>query len=96
MKTSSVAGAISVALLRFVRDARPTEAELLAWLGSGQHGRYHTLRKAGLLLVQGGVVVASPQHLTADGKHLHFENLRYNIDEDTIDILQIGSRRRQR
>ena len=96
MKPSSVVGAISVALLRFVRDARPTEAELLAWLGSAPQGRYHTLRKAGLLLVQDGVVVASPHHLTADGKHLHFENLRYNIDEDTIDILRIGSRGRKR
>jgi hypothetical protein len=91
MNSSSVASAISFALLRFIRDGRPTEAELLAWLGSAQHGRYHTLRKAGLLLVQDGVIVASPQHLSEDGKHLTFENQRYNIDEGTINVFRIKS-----
>ena len=91
MKSSSVESAISIALLRFVRDGRPTEAELLAWLGSTQQGRYHTLRKAGLLLLRDGVVAASPEHLSEDGKHLTFENQRYNIDEGTINVFRIKS-----
>lgn len=89
MKTSSVTNCISIALLRFIRDAGPAEAELLAWLGAEHQGRYHTLRKAGVLLLQDSVVTISPQHLSADGKHLRFAHMRYNIDEDTIDAFKI-------
>ncbi len=41
-----------------------------------------------MLLVQGDVVVASPEHVSENGKHLIFENLRYNIDEDTINVFR--------
>lgn len=76
---------LSLDLLRYVRDARPTEADLLAWLGQSEIGRYYVLRKAGLLLMQGEVVVLSPRHLTPDGQHFWQENRRYNIDENTVD-----------
>ena len=89
MKYTKVASCISLELLRFVRDSCPTEAELLAWLGPEQQGRYYVLRKAGVVLVQDGTVVLSPQLLSPDGEHLTWENLRYNIDEETIDTFRL-------
>lgn len=78
---SRVGPQLDLALLRFVRDARPTEAELLAWLGRAP-SRYHDLRKAGLLRVIEDRVVLSPDHLSADGARFRFENRLFLLDED--------------
>ena len=88
MRYTSAASCITTGLLRFVRDSRPTEAGSLAWLGAEQQGRYHFLRKSGLLILQAGMVAFSPQHLSSNGKHLNWEHLRYNIDEETIAVFQ--------
>jgi hypothetical protein len=72
-------------LLLLIRDAKPSEAELLDWLGPSDHGRYHTLRKAGLLLVQDGTVLLCPEYCSADEKQFYYENCRFWIDEDRID-----------
>jgi hypothetical protein len=85
MKWNSPLHCLSLSLLQRIRDLRPTEADLLTWLGPEEHGRYHTLRKAGLRLVLGGRVVWSPEHLSEDGTHLIYGNRRYWIDEDRID-----------
>ncbi len=79
--------ALTCSLLRHVRDARPAEAELLAWLGPYEAGRYHVLRKAGLLVEREGRVVLAPAHLSADGLAFHFENLVFVIDRGEVRVL---------
>ena len=88
MQDTSIVHSISISLLRFVRNGRPTERELLEWLDVSQQGRYYILRKAGLLLLQEDKVMLSPQHLSPDGKRFVWKHLRYNIDEETIDIFR--------
>lgn len=78
---------LSCALLRHIRDARPTELELLAWLGPREAGRYHVLRKAGLLVEREGHIVLSPVLTSADGRAFHFENLVFMIDQDEVRVL---------
>jgi hypothetical protein len=75
---------LSIALLRYVREALPTEAELLAWLGPVDSAKYHVLRKAGLLRERDGRVVLSPEHCAADARSYRHENHLYLIDEDTV------------
>ena len=84
MKHTNPQACLSIALLRYVRDALPTEAELLAWLGPVDSGKYHVLRKAGLLRERDGRVVLSPEHCTADARGYRHENRLYLIDEDTV------------
>ena len=84
MKYENVQQCISFGLLRFVRDAQPSEVELLQWLGEANHGRYHVLRKAGLLAVEAGKVVLSPQYLSADGQSFRYRHALYLLDEEVI------------
>ena len=79
--------ALSCALLRHVRDACPTEMELLAWLGPREAGRYHVLRKAGLVVERDGRIALSPARTSADGWAFHFENLVFVIDQDEVRVL---------
>jgi hypothetical protein len=93
MKFTSVHSAIlgdssSFDLLRFVRDNRPTKATLLDWLGPTEQGRYYVLLKAGLLLVEEGIVLWSPKYLAADGSMLAVEHMDYYIDEDTVGAIR--------
>jgi hypothetical protein len=76
---------LSFELLRFILNRRPTEAELLRWLGKDQSA-YHTLRKAKLLVLEGGVVQISPAHLTPNGRGVHYGNRLYHIDRRIFDI----------
>lgn len=89
MKISNVAHSLSIDLLRFVRDSQPTATEMLDWLGVAQQSRYHVLRKAGLLVLQEEILILSPQHLSPDSKCFQWEHMRFNIDEETIDIFSI-------
>ena len=84
MKSNHVGASLGLDLLRYVRDAKPTEEELARWLGPSDIGRYHTLRKAGLLLLRENTVVLYPEHLTPDGKHFDYGNRRFNLDEDSV------------
>ncbi len=78
---------LSCELLQYVRDHRPTEAEFIAWLGGPPvAGRYHVLRKAGLLVLDGDQVTLSPHHLSADGRAFRYENLMFFIDDDLIHV----------
>jgi hypothetical protein len=86
MRRSRPEQCITIPLLRYVRDSKPSEDELLDWLGPSEAARYHVLRKAGLLIVNDGVVTLSADQLTDDGKHFRYEFLRYNIDDDTVDV----------
>jgi hypothetical protein len=76
---------ISLDLLRFIKVAKPTEEEMLKWLGVAQQGRYHILRKAGVLVVTGGIVQLSPKHCSEDGKRFWWGNKLYHLDEDKVD-----------
>ena len=78
---------LSFELLRYVRDHRPTEAEFIAWLGGpAVAGRYHVLRKAGLLVLDGDRVTLSPHHLSADGRTFSYGIQVFFIDEDVIRV----------
>jgi hypothetical protein len=77
---------ISLDLLRFIRDSKPTEEELLRWLGASQLGRYHILRKAGVFVISDGVIQLSPKRLSQDGKQFQWGNMRYHLDDDRVDV----------
>jgi hypothetical protein len=72
---------LSLGLLRHVRDTRPTETQLLAWLGNDA-SKYHVLRKANLLETRDGHVELSSAHASADGTKFKFENKLFLLDED--------------
>jgi hypothetical protein len=84
MKHTDASGCLSIALLRFVRDHSPTVARLVDWLGPTEAGRFHLLRKAGLLCEEAGRVSLSPRHLSADGTRFVYGNSVYLVDEDRI------------
>src|SRR5262249_50886731 len=86
MKESAVKHYISFELLRFVRDTKPTEAELLSWLGEEEF-RYPVLLSAGLLELEDGTVRISPKHLTLHGKGVWWDNAIFRIDDNTIDLV---------
>ena len=91
MKHTDPAGSLSCDLLRFIRDSNPTESELIAWLGSdADAGRFHVLRKAGLLVVNDGRVRLSPDHLSPDGLAFAYGHRIYEIDRDRISIVCHG------
>jgi hypothetical protein len=73
---------LSLDLLRYIRDAAPTVDELLEWLGPAQAGHFHVLRKSRLLIVQGGRVVLSPDHLSSDGSVFFYGHRSFHLDEN--------------
>ena len=87
MKHSHPGACLSIPLLKYVRDAKPSEAQLLAWLGANA-GRYHVLRKAGLLVVADDRVCLSPQHCSADQRTFRHEDHIFVLDEDIIRIIR--------
>jgi|GEM_PF-6760660 len=85
MKHTDPAACLSCDLLKFIRDSNPTEAELLAWLSDdGAAGRFHVLRKAGLLRINNGRVELSSEHLSKNGTCFAFGSKIYIIDDDQI------------
>jgi len=91
MRYTEPRGSLSHGLLRYIRDEQPTAEGLLDWLGPSQASRFHVLRKAGLLVVQDGKVVLSPEHLTPCGKYFLYDNLRYHMDADRTDVFVLGA-----
>jgi hypothetical protein len=82
---TSAAACLSIDLLRYVRDERPTEEEFLAWLGGPKRaGVYHTLRKAGLLMLEQGRLSLSPEHLAPDSKSFTFHDRVFWLDKDEV------------
>jgi hypothetical protein len=73
MKEAGVNYHISLDLMRFIRDSKPTEEELLRWLGAAQQGRYYILRKAGVLVISDSVIQLSPKHSSHDGRKFRWE-----------------------
>jgi hypothetical protein len=76
---------LTLDLLRFVRDAKPTEAELLEWLGSSRAGCYWVLRQAGLLQIRAGAISLSSECLSDDGQRFRYGNRLFHLDENRID-----------
>jgi hypothetical protein len=72
---------LSVGLLRYVRDTRPNETQLLEWLGNDA-STYHVLRKANLLQTNDGHIELSSAHVSADGMRFKFKNKLFLLDED--------------
>jgi hypothetical protein len=83
LKNPRPAACLSIALVRYVRDAHPTEEQFLTWLGPDT-SCYHVLRKAGLLRVSDGRVLLSPLHLSEDGRGFHYEKQLFILDEGHI------------
>ena len=84
---SRVQHAMSIELLRYVRDQQPCEEVLLRW--AAEHrlvGNYHILRKGGVLLVVDGVISLSPGRCTDDGGGVRCGNGLYWLDTNRIDI----------
>ena len=88
MRHTNPSACLSVALLRHVRDARPTVADFIAWLGPNDAGKYHVLRKAGLLMEDGGRVILAPGHCTADARGFRFKAQLFLLDEDLVMIFR--------
>jgi hypothetical protein len=84
-KFTTPGACLSIPLLRYVRDHAPTEADFLTWIGGWQNaGRYHTLRKAGLLLLEQGRLRLSPQHLSPDGKRFAYSCRIFQLGTDEV------------
>jgi hypothetical protein len=66
---------------------KPTESQLCEWLGTEDAGKFHVLKKAGLLEVAGGHVRLSARNLSTDGRSFRFENRIFLLDEDRELIL---------
>jgi hypothetical protein len=82
-----VQGAMSLELLRHVRDDAPLQDDLLTWLSERQLvGSYHILRKEGVLLLEQGRVVISSEYLTPDKTGVYYENQICWLDRDQIDV----------
>src|SRR5262245_38160170 len=76
---------LSSRLLRYVRDAAPTEKEFLTWIGGAMHAStYHTLRKARLLVLKEDRLQLAPEHVSADGKRFSFGCSVYHLDSDEV------------
>jgi hypothetical protein len=83
---SNSAWAVSLELLRLVRDSCLTEVELIEALGVQRSVRYHVLRKAGLLVLDGGGrVTIAADRLASDGTAVVWGNQRYWLDHNQID-----------
>ncbi len=82
--SSAIKRALSIYLLCFIRDRRPTETALLSWLGEKGHSRYHDLRKTLLLVSNEGRVCISSDRLSKDGKCFRFENQIYDLERKII------------
>lgn len=80
MKHTTPDALLSRALLRFVRDTNPTVAEFVARFGEQV---FHVLRKAEVIVVEGGRVRLSRRHLSPDG--LFFWGTRvYALERDEV------------
>jgi hypothetical protein len=78
---------MSLDLLRYVRDHRPTEGALLGWAAERRLvGNYHVLRKGGVLQVADGTVSIVPERCTDDGTGVRCGNCLYWLDRNRIDI----------
>ena len=88
VKSSEVMRAANgVTLLRRVRDEAPSEEELLHWLGEAEAGRFHVLRKAGLLLVEEGRVIIGPEHRLDDDRvvwHGRSDSILWNVSTGEV------------
>lgn len=88
MKHTRVTPYLTNALLRHVRDTRPSAEELLAWLGPGHENRYHVLRKARVLREEDGRIVLSPEYCSEDGNAFRFGNSIFLLDEDRVLVVR--------
>jgi hypothetical protein len=75
---------LSLELLRFIRDERPSEMTLLHWLGAADAGLYYVLRDARLVELSQGRVRLSPACARAGGAKFHYQNVMYLLDEDRV------------
>lgn len=90
MKSSVIQHNISCPLLKFIRDTIPSEPQLLEWLETPERqAHYHILRKARVVILENGQVSLSPYYLSDDGKTICWDNIRYYLDEDRIDIYRV-------
>jgi hypothetical protein len=71
---------IQVDLLRYVRDARPSETQLLEWLGANRSA-YYVLRKHKVLEPSGDQLQWSPLYLSTDGARFRIGNRLLLLDE---------------
>ncbi|MFI5298692.1 MAG: hypothetical protein ACHREM_11390 [Polyangiales bacterium] len=83
MKHTRQLACLSCALLRRVRDARPSKAALLEWLGEDS-STYYVLRKAGPLSITDEVIELTTQYLSADGATFTFANTVYLLEADSV------------
>ncbi len=89
MQHTSPAACLSCELLRFVRDEEPTVAELIEQLGGEREiGRYHVLRKAGLITVIDDRVRLAESHLNHDRTIFTYEISLYHIDENVTSTIR--------
>jgi hypothetical protein len=92
MKDTNPKNCLSHQRLRFIRDANPTEIELLTMIaGPSEQGKIHVLRKAGLIELHEGCVRLSSAHLSRDGKFFYVDDHIYSIEEDLIRIVCRGA-----
>jgi|SRR5215831_13594589 len=88
-KVPTPEGCLSCGLLRYIRDAAPSEDEFLAWLGGpDQAGIYHTLRKARLLLLDKGRLQLAPAYLSSDGKRFSYASKIYHLETDEVWLIR--------
>jgi hypothetical protein len=90
MRSLSPGACLDLDLLRYVRDAQPTEDELVGWLGPSDSGCYHVLRKAGLLVLRDGRVELPPEHLSPDRRSFWYESRWFDLDESVVRMVCRG------
>lgn len=78
--------AMSMDLLRFVRDHQPGEEDVIHWAQERNLvGSFHTLRKGGVLVVIDGRVVIASAHRSPDGNGVRCGNCMYWLDRGQVD-----------
>lgn len=82
---------LSIRLLLFIRDSRPTEAALLEWLGASDWGCYYVLKRGGVVILRNGIVELSSVHLSEDCQTFYYGNRMFWLDEGRFAFIYVKS-----
>lgn len=90
MKHTTPDALLSTELLRFVRDVTPTADQFIARFDGAGGQVFHTLRKAGAVVVDAGRVRLSRRHLSPDGGRFVWGGRVFVLDRDEVSLVRWG------
>jgi len=90
VKHTSPVRLLSWTLLAFIRDHNPTVEAFMARF-AGDHGQtFHVLRKHEVIVVEGGRVRISRQHLSPNGEQFVWGHLVFLLERDEVWAVRWG------